>query len=200
MHKSHVVGVFCVFCVSVLLVGCAHTAQRGDATSVQTISTDLNSADLQSAFTRLIDSMLSFPPMVETTQQRRPAIIVDSIKNRTPQHVDSQMIKDFIKVKLMQSGKFRLIDRSADREMMAELINQQHGGGTNSHKTMPLEQPEAAEYVLAGTVSEIDERVGNKQEVYYKFTLSLLDLKTSTTVWIDQNEIHKIMKNPRVRL
>jgi uncharacterized protein (TIGR02722 family) len=200
MHKSQAVGIFCVFCVSVLLVGCVHAAQRGDATSVQSLSTDLNSADLQMVSDRMVDSILSFPPMVETTRQRRPAIIVDSIKNRTQQHLDSQAITDAIKVKLIQSGKFRFVDRATGLKMMSELVNQQHSGGTNSYKTMPLEQPEAAEYVLTGAVSEIDQRVGDKQEVSYKFTFSLLNIQTHIVLWADQYEIHKIMTHPRERL
>jgi uncharacterized protein (TIGR02722 family) len=193
MQKSQAVGVFCVFCVSILLVGCAHTVRYGEATSVQALSTDFSSTDLQTISAKMVDSMLSFPAIVETTRDRRPVLVVGSIKNRTTRWVDGKAITDTITAKLIQSGKFRFVDRSTDREVISELKDQQDGGLTNPDKARKFGKQEAAEYIITGDFIDISQWVGNKQDVYYKFTLSLRNLETGIVEWKDEKEIRKLV-------
>jgi len=161
---------------------------------VQALSTDFSSTDLQTISAKMVDSMLSFPPIVEATSQRRPALVVGSIKNRTTRWVDAKAITDTITAKLTQSGKFRFIDRSTDREVISELKTQQEGGLTNPNKAKQFGQQEAAEYIITGDFIDISQQARGKQDVYYKFTLSLRNLQTGVVEWKDEKEIRKLVE------
>ncbi|GAC1471967.1 MAG: hypothetical protein PVSMB11_07630 [Desulfuromonadaceae bacterium] len=49
------------------LSGCASTMQYGDAGSAKPISTEFGSSDRQQIAETMVDSMITFPPMVELT-------------------------------------------------------------------------------------------------------------------------------------
>ena len=194
MHKSQILGAFVAVCASVFMVSCAPTVRYGDATSVQALSADFSSTDLQTISAKMVDSMLSFPPIIEATSQRRPTLVVGTIKNRTTRWVDTKAITDTITSKLTQSGKFRFIDRSTDREVISELKTQQEGGLTNPNKAKQFGQQEAAEYIITGDFIDISQQARGKQDVYYKFTLSLRNLQSGIVEWKDEKEIRKLVE------
>ena len=179
---------------SSLLTGCQSTVRYGDATSVQSLTADFSATDLQMISSKMVDSMLSFPPIVELTSQRRPIIVVGAIKNRTTRWVDGKAITDTITAKLTQSGKFRFVDRSTDREVISELKSQQEGGLTDPSKATPFGRQEAAEFIITGDFIDISQRANGKQDVYYKFTLSLRNLRTGIVEWKDEKEIRKLVE------
>lgn len=194
MNTSPALDAFLFACISLLMVGCASTVRYGDATTVQALSTDFSSTDLQTTSSKMVDSLLTFPPIVEVTSQRRPVLIVGSIKNRTTRWVDAKAITDTITAKLIQSGKFRFVDRSTDREVISELKTQQEGGLTNPNKAKQFGQQEAAEYIITGDFIDISQQANGKQDVYYKFTLSLRNLQTGIVEWKDEKEIRKLVE------
>src|SRR5450759_1377979 len=100
--------------VSMPLAGCAHNVSYGDAGSAKPLSTEFGSSDLQQIAESMVDSLVTFPPMVELTGQRRPVVTVDKVKNKTMQHIDTESVTDSIRARLIKSGKFRFIDRSTD--------------------------------------------------------------------------------------
>lgn len=178
-----------------MAMGCATNVQYGDPTSASTISTGFGSSDLQQIANSMVDSLLSFPPIVEVTAQRRPVLTVDSVKNKTMQHIDTESITDSIRTKLMRSGKFRFIDRTTDRAALEEIQTQQDGGMTDPSTAVPMGQQLGAEYMLTANLSEIRQEGGRIQDTYYKFTMNLKNLRTGILEWSDEKEIRKTSKN-----
>ena len=93
--------------VAVGLAGCQSKVQYGDATEVETVNENFGSADLQAITAKMVDSMLTFPPIVAMTVNDRPIMFVDKIKNKTSEHIDTESVTDSISNKLLRSGKFR---------------------------------------------------------------------------------------------
>jgi len=176
------------------LSGCASTMQYGDAGSAKPISTEFGSSDLQQIAETMVDSMLTFPPMVELTSSRRPVVSVDTVKNKTMQHIDTESITDSIRTKLIRSGKFRFIDRTTDAQTIEELKTQQESGLVDKKSAVNFGQQIGAEFLLTANFSEINQRVGSTTDVYYKFTMSLKNLKTGILEWSDEKEIRKVFK------
>ena len=176
------------------LSGCASTMQYGDAGSAKPISTEFGSSDLQQIAETMVDSMLTFPPMVELTSSRRPVVSVDKVKNKTMQHIDTESITDSIRTKLIRSGKFRFIDRTTDTQAVEELQTQQDSGLVDQKNAVKFGQQFGAEFLLTANFSEINQKVGNTTDVYYKFTMSLKNLKTGILEWSDEKEIRKVFK------
>lgn len=176
------------------LSGCAPTMQYGDAGSAKPISTEFGSSDLQQIAEAMVDSMLVFPPMVELTAGRRPVVSVDGVKNKTMQHIDTESITDSIRAKLIRSGKFRFIDRTTDDQTIDELRIQQDSGLVDKKTAVKFGQQIGAEFLLTANFSEIRQKAGSTTDVYYKFTMSLKNLRTGILEWSDEKEIRKVFK------
>ena len=183
-----------VFLLLVLTAGCASKVQYGDAGSAKPVSVEFGSSDLQQIGESMVDSLLTFPPIVELTTQRRPVIAVDKVKNKTMQHVDTESITDSIRTKLLRSGKFRFIDRTTDEAAIAELTIQRDSGLVDLKTAVDFGQQIGAEYLLTANFSEIRQKQGNITDTYYKFTMNLKNLKTGILEWSDEKEIRKTFK------
>lgn len=176
------------------LAGCAARpdVRYGDTASHQNLSTDFGSSDLQQVAEGMVDSLLTFPPVVEITSQRRPVLSVTAVKNKTLQHIDTESITDSIRAKLIKSGKFRFIDRTTDQQALEEFAAQQESGLVDPKKAVPGGMQFGAEFLLTSNLSEIRQQGGRVTDVYYKFTMNLKNLKTGILEWSDEKEIRKI--------
>lgn len=183
-----------ILIVLLLLAGCAPTIEYGDAGSAKPLSVEFGSSDLQQIGETMVDSLLTFPPIVEMTMQRRPVISVDKVKNKTMQHIDTESITDSIRTKLIRSGKFRFIDRTTDEAAIAEIKTQQESGLVDPKTAVDFGQQIGAEFILTANFSEIRQKQGSITDTYYKFTMNLKNLKTGILEWSDEKEIRKTFK------
>jgi len=182
-----------LFAVILSLFGCATSVQYGDAGSTKPLSTDFGSSDLQQVSEAMVDSLMTFPPLVELVSQRRPVVVVDRVKNKTTQHIDTESITDSIRARLIKSGKFRFIDRTTDSAAMEEIRAQRESGFVDTTTAAELDKQIGAEFLLTANLSEIRQRADGTTDVYYKFTMSLKNLKTGILEWSDEKEIRKVM-------
>lgn len=189
-------GVAAAGCLAVLLTGCATTpnVQYGDATSAKALSTDFGASDLQQIAATMVDSLVTFPPIVDLTSQRRPVMTVGKVKNKTMQHIDTEALTDSIRAKLIKSGKFRFIDRTTDQEVVDEVKTQQESGLVDQQSAVQFGQQFGAEFMLTANLAEIAQKAGGVKDVYYKFTMSLKNMKTGILEWSDEKEIRKLGK------
>ena len=175
---------------ALLVSGCATTIDYGDPTSAKPLSTDFGSSDLQQIATAMVDSMLATAPL--PADGRRPVLIVDPVKNKTMQHIDTESITDTIRTRLIRSGRFTFQDRTTEASLQQELAYQQQAAAN----PVQFGQQVAAEYMLTSNLSEIEQKFGRVTDVYYKFTLSLRNLRTGTLDWADEKEIRKTKVRP----
>jgi uncharacterized protein (TIGR02722 family) len=136
--------------------------------------------------------MLTFPPIVEETARRRPVLVVDRVKNKTMQHIDTESITDSIRARMLKSGKFRFIDRTTDEQSIDEVRYQQESGLVKKGSPVRFGQQLAPEYILTANFSEIQQRNSDTKDVYYKFTMNLKNLTTGILEWSDEKEIRKV--------
>lgn len=177
------------------LTGCATpNVQYGDAGSAKPISTEFGSSDLQQIAEAMVDSLVTFPPVVELTSQRRPVISVDRVKNKTMQHLDTESITDSIRAKLVKSGKFRFIDRTTDTAAIEEIKTQQDSGLVDKKTAVNFGQQIGSEFLLTANFTEIRQKAGSVTDVYYKFTMNLKNLRTGILEWSDEKEIRKVFQ------
>lgn len=185
-----------VSCIAVLS-GCASTGSTvayGDAQATETLTKDFGSTDLQMIASKMVDDMLAFPPIIQITQARRPVMFVDRIKNKSQEHIDTESITDTIQNKLINSGKFRFVDMTSVGAVADQLAFQQQSGMVDKRTAAPVGAQIGAEYMLNGNLSSIVKNAGGKSDVYYKFTLKLLNLKTGIVEWTSEKEIRKSAK------
>ncbi|WP_394130574.1 penicillin-binding protein activator LpoB [Shewanella maritima] len=173
------------------LSACQSKVQYGDASEVETVNENFGSTDLQAISAKMVDSMLTFPPVMMLTQNDRPIIFVDSIKNKTSEHIDTESVTDSISNKLLRSGKFRFIDMTRVESVRKQLDYQNNSGMVDPTTAIQFGRQIGAQYMLYGNLSSIVKQEGSTTDVYYKMTMRLMDLETGLIEWSDEKEIRK---------
>ncbi len=174
-----------------LLQGCSNKVAYQDATEVETTTIDFGSTDLQQIAAKMVDSLLTFPPIVEVTRERRPVMFVNRIKNKTTEHIDTESITDTITTRLLRSGKFRFVDMTKVADVREQLAFQNRGGMVNRNSAAQIGRQIGAEYMMYGNLSSIVKKSGDVKDVYYKFTLKVMHLESGIIEWSDEKEIRK---------
>jgi uncharacterized protein (TIGR02722 family) len=140
----------------------------------------------------MVDSMMTFPPIVAITANDRPILFVDSIKNKTSEHIDTESVTDSISNKLLRSGKFRFIDMTKVDSVRKQLDYQNNTGMVDPSTAIKFGRQIGAQYMLYGNLSSIVKQDGSTKDVYYKMTMRLMDLETGLIEWSDEKEIRKM--------
>jgi len=186
---------FYVAFVALGVSGCAsNKVSYGDAAAVETTTTEFGSTDLQMIAEKMVDSLLTFPPIVDVTSKRRPVMFVDTIKNKTSEHIDTESVTDTISSKVLRSGKFRFVDMTKVAALKKQLDYQNESGMVSESSKMNLGRQIGAEYMMYGNLSSIVKRGNKSKDVYYKFTLKVMHVESGIVEWSDEKEIRKSSK------
>lgn len=176
-----------------LIAGCTNKSvvRYGDAQAVETTDISFGSTDLQKVAGEMTDSLLTSPVVGILTKDSRPIIFVESIKNKTSEHIDTESITDSISTKLLRSGQFRFVDMGRVAAVRKQLDYQENGGMVDPNKAMQFGKQVGAQYMLYGNLASIVKSNQDQSDVYYKFTMRLMDLESGLVEWADETEIRK---------
>jgi len=182
-----------LFIAIAALGGCTNKSvvRYGDAAAVETTDINFGSTDLQKVANEMTDSLLLSPVVGTLTANTRPIIFVENIKNKTSEHIDTESITDSISTKLLRSGKFRFVDMGRVAAVREQLEFQQSSGLVDASKAIAFGQQVGAQYMLYGNLASIVKSNKDKSDVYYKFTMRLMDLQSGLVEWADETEIRK---------
>jgi len=189
-----VFNILLISLMSTVVIGCASNVKYGDASAVETTTTDFGSTDLQQIASKMVDSLLTFPPIVEITGKRRPVMFVHNIKNKTSEHIDTESVTDTISTRVLRSGKFRFVDMTKVAAVKKQLNYQAGSGMVDQSKAVAMGRQIGAEYMMYGSLSSIVKRDGSTKDVYYKFTMKVMHLESGIVEWSDEKEIRKSKK------
>jgi len=196
----------CIALVSLLALvtalgsGCARLETRyGDATQETVIDNTTSWTDMQQMAEAMVDDLLTFPPMVEVTNQRRPVIMVLPIKNNTAEHIDLESLNNTIETRVLRSGKYRFADREKLQDALKEMgLADPSLGIVNPETAAKAGKVIGAEYMLHGTITGDKKYVKQGTVNYYKLTMKLTGVETNIVEWINEKEILKQVGKPKV--
>ncbi|AGH43109.1 penicillin-binding protein activator LpoB [Paraglaciecola psychrophila] len=176
-----------------LLAGCANktVVSYGDASAVETTDINFGSTDLQKIADQMTESLIQSPVVGTMTANKRPIVFVDTVKNKTSEHIDTESLTDSISTQLLRSGKFRFVDMTKVTAVREQLNYQNEGDLVNPNKAVQFGKQVGAEYMLYGNLASIVKTNNDKSDVYYKFTMRLMDLESGLVEWADETEIRK---------
>ncbi len=188
-----------VTAAAMLMTGCASTpAVREVALDRAPISSKLEPQDVRRTVEKMTESLLSAPGVREAVGGSRPVLDVEPLKNRTTQHVDMVSITDSMRMQLLRSGLFRFVDKATSGTDIEFMDAQANLGLTDQKKAIKPGQQSAAQMYLTGALTEIKTEVGRTVDQYYKFSMTLKDLRSGELVWADEQEIRKESVKPRL--
>ncbi len=131
----------------------------------------------------------------------RPVLISYGIGNETSEHINTGGISDDIRLVLVQSGKYQLINESQRANIQSETGFQKTGAVAPSQRIAEGRQL-GADYILAGTLRSIVKdqprqfRLNKKKLVHYSLNLELTDTQTGAVSWADKVEIARESSRP----
>lgn len=177
----------------VMTTGCANktVVSYGDASAVETTDVNFGSTDLQTIASQMTQSLLASPVVGTFTDNKRPVLFIERIKNKTSEHIDTESITDSVSTQLLRSGKFRFVDMSKVEAVREQLNFQNQSELVDPTKAVQFGHQVGAEYMLYGNLASIVKNNEDKTDVYYKFTMRLMDLNSGLIEWADEAEIRK---------
>jgi uncharacterized protein (TIGR02722 family) len=175
-----------------LLTACstAPTVKYGDAKSVETVSTDFGSTDLQQIAESMARSLLE--SQVVLGSREPPMVTLAGIKNRTSEYIDTSAIGKKISSQLTRSGKVRFVVSMAQMQAQVDELKRQSQSGLYSSQTAArMGNMTGSRYRVEGEITSIVKQTKDVKDVFYNFHLSLINNETGVLEWEDEKEIRK---------
>lgn len=156
------------------------------------LSSGFSATDQKMLVDQLSEKLINDRDLKEEMESR-PTLLVDLIKNKTSEQIDTVSISDTLRVKLARAKLFTIINRDKTSLLLKEQeLNQ--AGLTDKQKATQLGKLWGAQYVIYGNFSSIVNYVNKQKQVYYKLTLTIQNIETGEEVWIDEAELNKVTK------
>lgn len=162
----------------------------GDSKAVETVTNEFGSTDLQTIAESMTRSLIQSKSIAG--KPSKPLLTVAEVKNKTSEYIDTRAITDSIRAQLLKSGSVRFaVDTNAMQTQTDELLRQNQSGLYAKAKAKKIGKMEGADYRLEGNIASIVKRTSDVKDVYYKFSLLLIDNESGVIEWADEKEIRK---------
>lgn len=183
-----------------LTAACAPRAftrgQYGDPAEISMLGDDWNQNDMQLTARDIVSSLETW--VTQNNPGEKPVVVLETFKNRTTEHLDTQALYDHIKTALIHSGKFTFLDKAARPEIALEDQYQNESGYVDPNQAVATGKQKGAQFLLGGVITSTVQQVGPDKVAYYKTTFELTNIETTEIVWTDQKEITKHFKKKSV--
>ncbi|KZN36286.1 hypothetical protein N480_18105 [Pseudoalteromonas luteoviolacea S2607] len=188
-----------VIACTLAVSGCSSTkVQRVDANQEVALSDKWNGKDSQLVAEAMINDMLSFPWVNDHLQKegQRPAIIIQSVRNKSHQHIAVDTFLNDLKRSILRSGQADFVaNKDVRREIRDERKDQELNSSLETQNEMGQEQ--GADYALSGTINSFVDEQGGSRVTFYQVDLRLIDMTTNREVWNGQKKIQKLQERSR---
>ncbi len=200
MRKTPFYLLAVITCAAILIMtGCAATTQNLNPEDEVHYDAAYDFSDKKQIVDGLVNPLIAAP--VFPAGASKPILIVYPVTNETSEHISTGGITDEIRMKLLQSGKFRFINER-QRENIQEETAYQYEGYVDPAMRVERSRQLGADYILSGTLRSIKKeqakqwRLYKKERIYYSLDLTMTDLKTGEIVYVDQAELAREASQP----
>ena len=149
--------------------------------------------DFRALVDQLADRMLDDPGFRSEVGVDQPNLLIDDIRNKTDEHIDTESITDSLKARMVRRRLFTIVNRS-NLDVLREEVQLSEAGLSDADSSVRLGGLVGAQYVLHGNLSAIVNRQGRTRQTFYKLTLVVQDIERGVEIWIDEAEISKTSK------
>lgn len=174
------------------MVGYDSNVKYGDAKAVETVTADFGSTDLQSTAEALTQSLLESRYISKAPQP--PKVRLRAVNNLTYEHIDTKVITDKIRIKLLKSGQVRFLADTANLNQVKDE-RELTASATANKVNKALSD---SDYIITGNVRSIKKANDNVKDVYYNVSMELVDPQSGEILWADEKEIRKVTSKSTV--
>jgi uncharacterized protein (TIGR02722 family) len=168
-----------------------------DPTRVELLDDKFNEADMQQMADTVIKAMVACNYVANAPKP--PVVIVERVQNRTQEHIDTVSMTDKIRTALIKSAKVRFVNKE-ERGTVDEEYEYAGGGAVDAVTAKKKGKQTGADYILSGAIATNIQEVGNDKFIYYKLTMNLTNLETTTIDCVEEREIRKKFRKRSVGL
>ncbi len=173
------VAAFLFLCAALCSISAKAVKRGGDAD----LTPYLNESDCRVVCKDIVAQIIQSPRIAkfEEKNDRPPVVSIGKIKDETGEFFDTQIIANSLKTAVLNSGVMEFMaNKDVRDELREEVIEQQDHSAEDLAKE--LDEEDAADYMLTGSVKLMVQNNGKKQERTYIVNIEVTDLKTHRTV------------------
>ena len=170
--QTHTMGTQCWLVLPLVVL--ALTACTTQVTQAPLDSGRWNDTAARVTAEAMIKEALEGPWLRRFTQitGRKPVVIVGTVLDRTPEHLNTQTFAKDLERTLAKSEQVQLVADAGQRQEMRQELG--------------------ADFILQGVITTlVDERDGTKA-AFYQVDLELVDVASDVKVWLGQKKIKKL--------
>lgn len=186
-----------------ILVGCAaptRTVSRVAVDEKTDYSGNWNDTDSRLVAEQMIQDLMyrSWVQDFAMDNDRKPVLIVGTIRNFTSEHIQTGTFVKDIERELINSGKVKFVASSQERgEIRQERLEQQSYASDETAKRLAAEA--GADFMLQGGIKSNVDATGGKAAKFYQVDMELINVETNEKVWIGSKEIKKIVQKSKTK-
>lgn len=174
---------------AVAIAGCAKPKTRyGDAGSVETVTNQFGSTDLQMLAEQMTQSMLQAPVI---GGGNLPLVTVQSVRNKTSEYIDTDAITNRMRSTLQKSGRVRFVVDQAEMKKQIDELQRQQTEYYDPDRAAQIGKMVGAQFRLTGEITSIVKETKDVKDVYYQLYMSLLNVQTGIEEWSETKDIRK---------
>jgi uncharacterized protein (TIGR02722 family) len=168
-----------------------------DPTRVELLDDKFNEADMQQMADTIIKAMVACNYVANAPKP--PVVIVEKVQNRTEEHIDTVSMTDKIRTALIQTGKVRFVNKE-ERGTISDEYDYGASGMVSGPTAKKKGAQIGADYILSGAIATNVQQVGDDKFIYYKLTMNMTSLETSTIDCTQEREVRKKFRKQSIGL
>jgi hypothetical protein len=200
---SHVRSAVVLASACAVVSGCGPKTQaaRVAPDSAVDLSGKWNDLDARETSNALVKKCLSAPWLAsfKAEQNRKPAVRIRGITNKSDEHIDQQLFIKSIEAGLVNSGEVRMLAQEG-AEMAS--VHSEQAYGLSDHVAVEsaagVGQETGADLVVAVRLSSVTDQLEGKKVKLYKIDFELIHATSGEKVWVGSHEIKKVIEQDAV--
>lgn len=183
-------------CLFIFACSTQRQVTRVDESSTYDLSGRWNDVDSRMVSEEMIEDSLTgfWIRDFSSDTNKLPVLIVGLIRNKTTEHISTDIFIKDIERAFINSGKVRIVQAGEARdELRRERLNQEQDMAIQT--TMRWGKELGANFILQGVLNSITDQIDKKKVVFYQTDLEISNIETGEKVWIGTKKIKKFIKN-----
>ena len=189
--------------IGFILWGCSSSPQvtRMVVDEEVDLSGKWNDVDSRMVSEKMVSDCLNSPWLYRFEQARPgqpPVVIVQSIRNRSHEHINTQTFIKDLETAMVNSGMVDIVASKDEREEIREERKDQITGYTSDDTTKSFGEEIGADFALQGWINSIKDQIKGEYVIFYQINLELIDIETNRKAWIGEQKIKKNVKRSKL--
>jgi len=172
------------------VLGCAGRSVYVAPGETTQMDAEFSDTDMRTMAQSMYNSLQSRLAKMMPADAEVPVVALINIKNKTSEHIDTNMVADKLQIEMLRAGTLRFVDRTKIKEMAREF-DLGGSGFVDPARAKSAGKALGADYFLYGELSSIKKREGKTHLNYYRLSMKLTDAETNEIVWADDYEVKK---------